>query len=521
MHGRFLFKVRKLKLKISPKSTIVTSSERLTKAICDELCNLGWQIKSDRTTRDLGITFGGGNKNTQAQLKSRNKNTKISRNKICKIANISRMARKLFQGSAYSATTWGHQESGYPEHLLLQLEVDAAKATGITPQGRCRFISLCVAYGPRGHPRARIIKDTLANWFQLVRLKTDQKDIDDLRVAWARVKDGTIFEYNKRGHEEISRRISDASRKVIGIMSNVILLLISLGWNPIASNVWKDPQGELWVSGSGEKSKSDHVIIYAVIDSSNSIQLQRASKHHHGIGIQYGIDWAITLRFLNGLRKKGLSNMANAMETIISAACWPLARVAEIHPEVSPICEYCMSEPEDDLHFYWTCPRHDLCEAEEVADSQDLIQMAVENGQINPSRWYRGIMNKEDMDIGRDMDPPEQTIWVLNNNNNLSITTEPNTWPSGSYFGDASGGLYTAYPTLRRVGVGLAMYRESQRRPDFKMHYPLPGQVQTVPRGETHVVLIVTYMLEPDAVAIQYTDNTKFLTYITKGNRVH
>ncbi len=100
------------------------------------------------------------------------------------------MARKLFQGAAYSAATWGHQGSGCPEHMLLKLEVDAAKATGITPQGRCRFMSLCVAYGPRGHPRARIIKETLANWFQLVQVKTDQQDTDELRVAWARVKDG-------------------------------------------------------------------------------------------------------------------------------------------------------------------------------------------------------------------------------------------------------------------------------------------------------------------------------------------
>ena len=56
--------VRKLKLKISPKSTVVTSSEKLTKAICDELNRLGWQIRADRVTRDLGITFGAGNRKT-------------------------------------------------------------------------------------------------------------------------------------------------------------------------------------------------------------------------------------------------------------------------------------------------------------------------------------------------------------------------------------------------------------------------------------------------------------------------
>ncbi len=62
--------VQRLKLKISPKSTIVTSSAKLTKAICDELNGLGWQIRADRFTRDLGITFGAGVRKTENNLGS-------------------------------------------------------------------------------------------------------------------------------------------------------------------------------------------------------------------------------------------------------------------------------------------------------------------------------------------------------------------------------------------------------------------------------------------------------------------
>ncbi len=338
MHDQFKKIVRRLRLKISPQSTIVTSSAKLTKAICDELNGLGWQIRADRVTRDLGITFGAGVRKTENQLKVRNKNTKIGRLKMHKISKISRMARKLFQGSAYSASTWGHQGSGCPEQMLLELEVDAAKATGITPQGRCRFTSLCVAYGPRGHPRARIIKETLANWFQLVQVKTDQKDTNELRAAWARVKDGILNEYNKVDHADDNERYTSAAKLVVGILSNVILLLVSLGWEPTAFNIWRDPQKEFWVSGQNEKSKSDNVIIYAIVDSSNFKQLQRASKHYNGKGIEHGIDWATTLKWLNRLKHKGEIDKANALETIMSGACWPLARVAEIHPEVSPLC---------------------------------------------------------------------------------------------------------------------------------------------------------------------------------------
>ena len=114
----------------------------------------------------------------------------------------------------------------------------------------------------------------------------------------------------------------------------------------------------------------------------------------------------------------------------------------------------------------------------------------------------------------------KQTACVLRNNIDIPITTKPGTWPGGYYFGDASGGLYTALPTLRRVGVGVAMYKDHARYPDFKMHYPLPGLVQTVPRGETHVVLLVTNMLEEGAEATQYTDNYQVYRVFVQGEKV-
>ena len=169
----------------------------------------------------------------------------------------------------------------------------------------------------------------------------------------------------------------------------------------MAFNVWTDPQKELWVSGQNEKSKSDNVIIYAIADSSNFKQLQRASKHYNGKGIEHGIDWATTLKWLNNLRRKGEIDRANALETILCGACWPLARVAEIHPEVSPLCAFCLLEPGDALHFFWTCPRHSQCEAEEVASTQDLVAKASTDGQVNPSLWYRGIQTSRSIEIDK------------------------------------------------------------------------------------------------------------------------
>ena len=223
-------------------------------------------------------------------------------------------------------------------------------------------------------------------------------------------------------------------------MSNVIFILVSLGWEPVAFNIWRDPQNELWISGQNVKSKSDNVVINAIVDSSNFKQTQRASKHYNGKGIEHGIDWATTLKYVNKLRKRGEIDRANAMETIISGACWPQARVAEIHPEVSPDCPHCLAEPEDALHFFWTCPRHDACEAEEVVETQKLVIKAVAEGQDNPALWCRAVQGLKGIAISRDIEPSDQFIYVLKGNN-LPVCSQPDKWPSGHYFGDASGGL--------------------------------------------------------------------------------
>ena len=85
--------------------------------------------------------------------------------------------------------------------MLLNLEREAAKMTGITEPGRCRFTSLAIAYGPRGHPRARIIKDTLAAWFPLIRAST-QRELDMLRDAWAKVSPKFVECYNSHLEED-------------------------------------------------------------------------------------------------------------------------------------------------------------------------------------------------------------------------------------------------------------------------------------------------------------------------------
>ena len=120
--------------------------------------------------RDLGINYTAGlNKVMRGVRSDRFNKNKGRRLKIIKIARIARAARKLFSGSGYAASTWGHQIQTILPEQLSEIERHAASAAGIDTGGRCRFIALCCAYNNRGHPVARIIRDVFVSYFDVLR----------------------------------------------------------------------------------------------------------------------------------------------------------------------------------------------------------------------------------------------------------------------------------------------------------------------------------------------------------------
>ena len=134
--------------------------------------------------------------------------------------------------------TWGHQAAGVSETQLLHLERDAMACSGISTAGRCRAIGLLVAYGVLGTARARIIRETLRDWFGMLRLAESQPNaIENIRSAWAKAK-------------SVLRNNNNNIQSVHGIMSNLIHMLIQAKWNPVAYNMWVDPCGTQWVTSN-------------------------------------------------------------------------------------------------------------------------------------------------------------------------------------------------------------------------------------------------------------------------------
>ena len=128
---------------------------------------------------------------------------------------------------------------------------------------------------------------------------------------------------------------------------------------------------------------------------------------------------------------------------------WPAARIEAINSEYPAVCNRCFGEIESCLHVFWTCPCNAHLNDELIRDTQHLIPKAIEGSKDEPCLWLRGFLRSKYIII--------DSKYEASNEAHVS-TADPNNhtdkWGSGLYHGDASGGKYTKYRTIRRCGVG-------------------------------------------------------------------
>ena len=478
------------KLKLSTKGVVVANSAKRAKILSKELASYGIVMKPALPSRDLGITYAAGSRRPAVILDKRLHNVRKRILKIKNLAKISKNAKKLFSGSAYAAATWGHQAAGLVPSQLLRLERQALDATGISAHGRCRLIAVTTVYGLQGTPHARLIRETVNSWFDI--LTDSNVNLHEVAEAWLVAK---RFLYKQR----------NPTHHVSGIMSNIICMLITLGWVPHAYNYWRDQNGNLWNWKALSNCKT---LVYALIKTAHARQLSRAAQHHDGLGIENGINWDYTLRYVRALRKiPNLYSHRAALETIMSGACWPAARVASINPLFSSRCMRCGAEVETSLHTFWTCPANNNLTEEEVTSTQGLIPAAERQANVMPCFWLRGLM-PDHMSYIED-EPTTQLIVTYDGPGQPS-------WGSGTYYGDGSGGEFTSHPLLRRCGVGISTV-DAEGSLVFAASMNLPGKYQTVPRAEYFAFFYIINLAEPRANILYVTDHEPLKNVFDKG----
>ena len=111
--------------------------------------------------------------------------------KIKSIAKISTKAINLWKASGFTASTWGHASCGISMTQLNSLEREALACTGFNKSGKCRIVGLITQFGIMGLPFARIIKETIFQWFDLLKLLSPS-DISELKTAWCEARDAIM-----------------------------------------------------------------------------------------------------------------------------------------------------------------------------------------------------------------------------------------------------------------------------------------------------------------------------------------
>ncbi len=514
--------VRKLKLSLSPKAVLTASSFKLAKLLKKELATYGLTYSIEQAARDLGITNTAAQRRPNKLLKNRFTKRKNKITRISKLARISRKAKKLFSGSAFASTTWGHQACGLSSSEVISLERDALSCTGIKPAGRCRAISLAISFGILGTPRARIVRETIRSWFDVLSQSKDQ--FSDIRVAWSIAVEelsvaSTVVSQALAENEAFLcknasfslRRCANVPAKPKGIMSNLISILVAAGWQPTLFNCWTDESGDRWVLT--DFSVSSDVVANAIIKAFFSKELVRAATHYNGKGIQDGIDFHNSM-FIPRTLKDTQYPLKCALETVLGAGAWPEARINSIHPSHSPACTRCGCPLDDALHSFWTCPANSSIEEPSVVDSQNLIDEAVANADEFPCMWLRGILPAKFTYIDPLYNPTQYLKMKYTNKTDTDIV-----WGSGTYYGDSSGGLFTAHTALRRVGCGLAKVDHNGSLL-FGARCNLPGEVQTVPRGELFILVVLVGLAAPLSEIDYVTDNEGLYKLFNAGPKV-
>ena len=161
------------------------------------------------------------------------------------------------------------------------------------------------------------------------------------------------------------------------------------------------------------------------------------------------------------------------------------------------------------MHQFWTCTHNQHIDDPRVATTQDLIPLAEAEADIFPCLWLRGLLPSSRIVVPRSFSPVVSTQYTYIGGWNSHTQLQ-----SGTYFTDASGGLDHDIPQLRRCGIGICASPSLHppQAPDG-LHYPLPGEVQTVPRGELHAIVTVARLAALEADILVYSDNLQVVRH--------
>ena len=529
----FCYGMRSIKLTISPKSVVVSSSPKMSRTI-SQLINrharVSIAVKSH--ARDLGVLNNPTGKRVTGLQKDRLAKAKKRLTKVSKLAKSVRKASVLAYTGALPQALWGSVSLGLAPSALKSLVARTAAATGISAAGRCPATAIALAMGQDRHPVVQTAVEQVSLWIDLWR---GEASLRALAARFWRVAHDRVIQYSD------GQALPNVQwQRVIGPFSATLAKLTEQGWRLDNPCRWVDPSGFAW-EPDFDADKAPFLSLVARY--ALKVVWQAASEGWCGQGLQDGVDWVATLSLLQHIN---LVNSGDALdlflnididrghdvdpevwhdkarvwlELLLCGGFWPEERAAGIHG-TSYICPRCKRSPESALHLLWTCPANAYIPDRRVQSTQPLVQDAIRGSQAYPCLWLRGLLPTSLVTVNT----PFQDELHLNYVGRVM----EHDWPPGCYFTDASGGRFSAMPILRRCGFGIAYMHQTvsdfRRTSDFS-EQPFfrwgafgvqVGSVHTVPRSELFAILVVVQKV-PSGKLVICTDSKINVDLYIKG----
>ena len=376
---QFSDRLKRVKLTISPKTVVTSSSPQLALKLCKFMEQIGITSTAARAARDLGVDAGSGVRRSTLVQKARHTKAKRRTGRLSILQKICSRAKKLYATNIWASSNYGNLAMGVAPLSIRQLRSHAGQAA-LGRAGQCSTTAIAVAFDKYTDPASKIRVDIVVQWLKLWARSTSSRQ-EKIQGLWA----------------SQLRRLQTTKRwnAVNGPIRAVICTLLDIGWMPVTANAWRGSmnhdiiEGEpLWWKFTGIGDFSE--LIDAIARSAMDQHWAKASEHMDGQGLAGGADLAVVKKHLRHYQKRGQEDKYKALCVITAGACWPRARKHQADLLPSPACVRCGHASEDTLHFFWQCPGNRDIDDPRIAATDNLATKALQSE--NKCLWLRGII---------------------------------------------------------------------------------------------------------------------------------
>ena len=494
----FIDKAREAELNIASKSTIISSSMKVARALQAEFKAKGVDVRIGKTAADLGVDRGHVAV-FKPKARGRIKQAFRRAHKIQRLAKLGSKvrgaAKKLLLLGALPQASYSAKVFGAAPSQVTKWRRSLRKLTVASKAGRCLTTQLAISVDT-SDPAYSLAFGVFDTWFMI--LKANEIPVTRIHRTWTRTVE------RLRAKPERNRW-----RGIRGICSATVATLLQLGWEPTGPSDWTSPRGERFAASvdAVRNQETDFYELKAEIaDSVARMIWSGASRYRNGEGLQEVPDLTGARRQINKLRKDGEHVLANAMTAVVTAGYWTAQRLIECGIETEPLCQDCGQEVEDDYHCFWGCSCIKFTD-----QAEKMRARAEKDAGTCPRFWLRGIVPEE----WKKVDPPK--------NEEVRLSSGELPAPGESFLvgaGDASGGSNTAHSRIRRVAWAFVIL--DQQGHGESANYlevgNLPGPRQSVNRGEAIALLAFLEATSEHRRVAYVTDSS----YVMRGwARVH